>query len=279
MTGTILVTGATGTVGRHVVEQLTRAGAQVRATSRSTSNPLPGTETILTATPADDLLAGCIAIFVVAPALGPAPVERLRELIVAANAGAVQRLVLLSTASASDPLSPTGAHHRVLEETAAEFAGTAHILRPVPFALNTIHWWSPTIRAAGFAEGPYVDVPMAPIDEIDVADVAARLLLSSDEPLGVIDLTGPQTLSSRAQIDVLARLLGTHIAVREIAPDEVRNRLGTAGIPAAAVESLLRSFHLAAERPVTVSGAVERITGGPAHTYEQWAERNLDAFR
>ena len=176
-------------------------------------------------------------------------------------------------------MSPTGSHHRVLEETAAEFAGALHILRPVPLALNTIHWWGPTIRVAGLAEGPYIDVPMAPIDEVDVADVAARLLLSGDEPSGVIDLTGPHTLSSRAQIDVLARLLGTHIAVREIAPDEVRNRLGAAGVPAAAVESLLRSFHVAAERPLTVSGAVERITGRPAHTYEQWAERHLDAFQ
>lgn len=67
MNGSILVTGATGTVGRRVVEQLARADAQVRATSRSTSNPLPGAETILTAAPADDLLAGCTAVFVVAP--------------------------------------------------------------------------------------------------------------------------------------------------------------------------------------------------------------------
>ncbi|KXO95943.1 hypothetical protein AXK61_04675 [Tsukamurella pseudospumae] len=273
------MTGATGTVGRRVVEQLIRAGAQVRATSRSTSNPLPGTGTILAAAPADDLLAGCIAAFVVTPALGPAPAERLRELVGAANEGTVERVVLLSTASASDPLSPTGAHHRVLEETAAEFAGALHLLRPVPFALNTIHWWSPTIRAAGFAEGPYIDVPMTPIDEVDVADVAARLLLSRDEPSGIVDLTGPQTLSSRAQIGVLARLLGTPIAVREITPEDVHSRLSAVGIPSAAVESLLRSFSLAAERPVRVSGAVERITGRPAHTYEQWAERNLDAFR
>ncbi|CAM3283377.1 NAD(P)H-binding protein [Tsukamurella hominis] len=277
----ILVTGATGVVGRRVVAHLAANGASVRATSRTPdAADLPDDiETLSSSAPAHALLDGCSSVLIVASALGAAQQDRLAELVASANAAQVGRLVHLSTASVTDPRSPTGAHHRALEEVSAGFAGTRHVLRPVPFALNTLHWWGPTVRAGRFAEAPYLDVPMAPIDERDVADVAATLLLGTPEPDGPLHLTGPEALSSREQLGLLAEALGTPLDVREIEPDEVRRRLAGAGVPAPAVESLLQSFELAAEHPVTPSGVVERITGRPARRYGQWVVDHVEQFR
>ncbi|MCS3780437.1 NAD(P)H-binding protein [Tsukamurella ocularis] len=277
----ILVTGATGVVGRRVVAQLAANGASVRATSRTPeAADLPdGIETQSSSAPAHALVDGCASVLIVASALGSAPHDRLAEFVAAANAAQVGRLVHLSTASVTDPLSPTGAHHRALEEVSAGFAGTRHVLRPVPFALNTLHWWGPTVRAGRFAEAPYLDVPMLPVDERDVADVAATLLLGTPEPDGPLHLTGPEALSSREQLGLLAKALETPLDVREIEPDEVRRRLAGAGVPAPAVESLLRSFEVAALGPIAPSDVVERTTGRPARTYAQWIADHVEQFR
>lgn len=277
----ILVTGATGVIGRRVVAQLVANGVSVRATSRTPETAdLPlGTETVSSSAPAQALLDGCSAVLIVASALGVAQHNRLAELVAAANVARAGRLVHLSTASVTDPLSPTGAHHRALEEVSAGFTGARHVLRPVPFALNTLHWWGPTVRAGRFAEAPYLDVPMAPVDERDVADVAATLLLGTSEPDGPLHLTGPEALSSREQLGLLAEALGTPLDVREIEPDEVRRWLAEAGVPAPAVESLLRSFEVAASNPVAPSDAVEKITGRRARTYAQWIADHVEHFR
>ncbi|MGC5028198.1 NAD(P)H-binding protein [Tsukamurella sp. DT100] len=276
----ILVTGATGVVGRRVVAHLAANGASVRATSRTPdAADLPDDiETLSSSAPAHALVDGCSSVLIVASALGAAQQDRLAELVAAANAAQVGRLVHLSTASVTDPLSPTGAHHRALEEVSAGFTGARHVLRPVPFALNTLHWWGPTVRAGRFAEAPYLDVPMVPVDERDVADVATALLLGTSEPDGPLRLTGPEALSSREQLGLLAEALGTALDVREIEPDEVRRRLAGAGVPAPAVESLLRSFEVAAERPALPTDAVPRILGRPARDYAGWVRDHLDAF-
>ncbi|MGZ9839580.1 NAD(P)H-binding protein [Tsukamurella ocularis] len=276
-----MVTGATGLIGRRVVAQLAAGGVPVRATSRTpdTAGLPDGVEVVRTSTPAAALLDGCSSLLIVASALGTEQRERLADLVAAANAAGTGRLVHLSTASVTDPLSPTGAHHRALEEISAAFAGTRHVLRPVPFALNTLHWWGSTVRAGRFAEVPYLDVPMVPVDERDVADVAAALLHGTREPGGALHLTGPQALSSREQLGLLAEALGTRLDVREIEPDEVRRRLAAVGVPAPAVDSLLRSFEVAASDPPAPNDVVERITGRPARTYAQWVADHVEQFR
>ena len=277
----ILVTGATGVIGRRVVEPLVAGGAAVRATSRTpdTAGLPDAVEVVRPTDPAAALLHGCSALLIVASALGTDQEERLTELVDAANATGTGRLVHLSTASVTDSQSPTGAHHRALEEVSSRFDGTRHVLRPVAFALNTLHWWGPTVRAARLAEAPYLDVPMTPIDERDVADVAAALLLGTPEPDGPLHLTGPHALSSREQLAVVAEALDTPLDVREIEPDEVRRRLAAVGVPAPAVDAMLRSFEVAAEHPSRPTDAVSRILGRPARSYASWACDHIEGFR
>jgi len=276
----ILVTGAAGVIGRRVTKQLVAQEADVRATTRTPASVgLPaGVEVVSSASPAGDLLDGCSALMIVAPALGERAEERLAAIVAAANAAGIHRLVHLSTASVTDPRSATGAHHRRLEAVVDRFSGVSHVLRPVPFALNTAHWWGSTVRAARFAEAPYLDVPMVPVDERDVADVAAALLLGTREPGGPLDLTGPEVRSSREQLGVIADELLAPIDVRSIEPDEVRRRLTAAGVPLPAVDSLLRSFAVAAEHPARPSDVVQRVLGRPARDYASWVRDHRSEF-
>ncbi|GAB20701.1 hypothetical protein GOEFS_124_00330 [Gordonia effusa NBRC 100432] len=276
----ILITGATGVVGRRVVDQLREAGTAVRATSRTPSDAgfSDDVEVVDSTAPADQLISGCRSILIVAPVLGDAPVARLADLMAAARTTGVERLVQLSTASAADPLSPTGAYHRALEDGTVDFAGRRYILRPVPFALNTAHWWAPTIRTGRVAEGPYLDAPTAPVDERDVADVAAALLTSGDLPSGTLNLTGPQHVSPRQQLQVLAELLDVDLTVRDLPAADVRTRMTDAGVPAAAVDSLLRSFEFAMEPGVELTATVESVLGRPARSYRDWARDHRSLF-
>ncbi|MFW0788025.1 SDR family oxidoreductase [Gordonia sp. CPCC 205333] len=275
-----LVTGATGAVGRRVVDQLLGAGRTVRATSRTPADAgLPDeVEVVDSAAPADQLLSGCRSILLVAPALGNSPIVRLAELMAKARTAGIERLVQVSTASAADTLSPTGAYHRALEDGTVDFSGRRYILRPVPFALNTAHWWAPTIKTDRVAEGPYLDAPTAPIDERDVADVATALLTGSELTSDTLNLTGPQHVSPRQQLQVLARLLDVDLTVRELPADDVRTRMADVGIPAAAIDSLLRSFEFAMEYGVELTLTVETVLGRPARSYRDWARDHRGLF-
>lgn len=279
----ILVTGATGIVGRRVVTELLDAGQVVRATSRAPATArLPaGVEIFDTAQPADQLLNGCDAVLINASAMGADPLTRLQEFVDAANTLKVRRLAQLSTASVHDRLSPAGRWHRSLQEVTEEFRRTRYVLQPAPLALNTIHWWAPTVCSGRFAEGPYLHAPMTPIDEHDVARVAACLLADvNGEYRGPQELllTGPQILTLRQQIDTWSMVLGFDIAVREISATEARRRLIHAGVAPTAIDTLLRSFEMALEHSVQITRHVEQILHRAPTSFAAWAQRNRAAF-
>ncbi len=267
--------GATGVVGRRVVSTLAEAGVAVRATSRDPrAAAIPSAEVVPTGTDAAALVEGCDAVLVTTSALGDAPESRLAELL----AAAVGHVVLLSSASAADPESPTGERYRPLEALVTGSPAPWTVVRSVPFALNTAHWWAAAIRAGGTVETPFPDVPTAPVDERDVADALAAAL-TGPALRRTITLTGPHALSSRRQIAAIGDRLGRTLEVRAVSPDEVRARLGGAGVPRWAVDGLLRSFAHAQEHGIAVTDAVPTLAGHPARSYVDWVADNDEAFR
>ncbi|WP_328390713.1 SDR family oxidoreductase [Nocardia sp. NBC_00416] len=283
----VLVTGATGAVGRRVVDGLAAGGAEVRAVSRDPSTAgLPSdVECVAAQQPFGDLLAGMHAALVNVTALGlgdPAvdPVRRLDELVAAAHAHGTTRLVLLSSASALDPDSPIGAGYRPLENRIEQFTGNVTVLRPTLFASNTAHWWAAGIQQARSAGAPYADVAIAPIDERDVADAITAALLRAARP-GRSDhlLTGPERLTPRELVAIIAGLLGTDIAFDEVPPAVVRRELLDAGAAEWAVDGLLRSFEYAGSEPIAISDALQQFTGRAPRTYAEWVADHLTLFR
>ncbi|MET8799848.1 NmrA family NAD(P)-binding protein [Nocardia sp. NPDC004568] len=287
MASAIVVTGATGPIGRQVVAGLRDRGAEVRAVTRQAdaAPATAGIRFVSAQAPFVDLLDGARAALINVTALGAGdptadPEARLTELVAAARTHGVGHLVLLSSASAADPESPIGAGYRPVEERLAQFDGAVTILRSVLFMSNTAHWWSAAIQQSRTASAPYADVAVAPIDDRDVASVITAALLT--EPAAVAGthlLTGPALLTPRELVATIAEILGADIAFEDLPPDVVRGRLVGAGLPARAVDGLLRSFEYARLEPVAPSAAVQRFTGRRAGTYARWVADHLALFR
>lgn len=180
----VLVTGAAGRVGRAVVAELVGAGVPVRAlTRRPDAARLPAAVEVLSGDltvpdSIDTALQGTGAVFLVwtaPPATVPAVIERL--------ASHARRVVFLSSPhrtphpffQAPQP-NPMAALHANIERLIAETGLSTTIIRPGMFASNTLPWWAASIRHGDAVRWPYGAAETSPIDEHDVAAVAARSL-------------------------------------------------------------------------------------------------------
>jgi uncharacterized protein YbjT (DUF2867 family) len=147
------------------------------------------------------------------------------------------------------------------------------------FAANALNWWAPQIRVGGVVRWPYLAVPTAPVDERDIAAVAARALCEDGHAGAEYVLTGPQSLSQFEQVSAIGRvMIGRSLRIEEMSPDEARRELLTIG-PLVAVNMLLAAWAAAIGQPAHVTSTVEEITGAPAETFLDWATDNAAEFR
>jgi len=283
----VLVTGATGGVGRLVVDELLRAGVSVRAlTRRPEDAALPaGVEVVAgdLTVPAslDAALAGAAAVFLVwtaAPDAAPAAVARL-----AAQSSPHPRRVVYLSAPYRTPHpffqqpNPMRDLHAGVERLLAATGLEVAVLRPGMFASNALHWWAPQIRHGDVVRWPYAAAETAPIDERDLAAVAARVLLDARHARGDYVLTGPESLSQAAQVRAIGDAIGRPLHFEELSPDEFRR--DTAGTwPGGVVEMLLGAWGATLGHPAFVTSAVHEILGSPPRTFRQWAADHAAAF-
>jgi uncharacterized protein YbjT (DUF2867 family) len=162
---------------------------------------------------------------------------------------------------------------RLLAATSLEVV----VLRPGMFASNARHWWGAQIRDGDVVRWPYADVETAPIDERDIAAVAARLLLDARHTAGDFVLTGPESLSQAAQVHTIGDAIGRPLRFEELSPDEFRR--DTAGTwPGGVAEMLLAAWGATLGRPAFVTSAVQEILGSSPRTFYQWAADHAAAF-
>ncbi|MUL63734.1 nucleoside-diphosphate sugar epimerase [Mycobacterium sp. CBMA 234] len=274
---TILITGATGNVGRPLVEQLHRAGVKVRAITRNTSAAFP--PEVETVASVRDGLTGVSAVFLNSRALGP----DLDWTVQAAKDAGVTKLVALSAINADDDFSrqPSrfrGDRNKEVEQLAVD-SGLAWVsLRPSLFATNFIGMWAGQLQNGDVVAGPYASASSAPIVESDIAAVAAHALLSDDLIGQKVPLTGPQSFTNTELLAVVGQILGRDLQYREIPIDDVRRRFEAIGFPAefgAAYAALLAET---VDVPAVVTDDIERILGRPAQTFADWVGRYRAAF-
>ncbi|MGH7650710.1 MAG: NAD(P)H-binding protein [Gemmatimonadaceae bacterium] len=283
----ILVTGATSRVGRLVVDELLRAGVDVRALTRHPENAaLPiGADVVAgdftVPDTLDDALEGTGAVLLVWTA-PPATAPRVIAKIAAQTSDERRRVVYLSAPFRTrhpffQQPNPLRDLHEEIERLLADSNLDVAILRPGMFASNARHWWAPQIRIGDVVRWPYGAVETAPIDERDIASVAARVLL--DDNLANVDcvLTGPESLSQAEQVQAIGDATGRPLQFEELSPDEFR-RETAATWQASVVEMLLSAWRASLGHPAFVTTAVQEILGRPARTFAQWAGDNAEAF-
>ncbi|WFE93071.1 NAD(P)H-binding protein [Micromonospora sp. WMMD987] len=279
----VLVTGATGRIGRAVVDLLTDAGVPVRALVRGTGAAvdLPGTvETVTGDLTVPDSLAPALrdvgTVFLVwtaPPGTAAAVVDRL--------AADPRRVVYLSAPHRTphpffQQPNPMAAGHAEVERLIAATGLDATIVRPGMFASNALHWWSAAVRGDGVVRWPYGTAETAPVDDRDVAAVVARTLCEDGHGGGDYVLTGPESLTQAEQVRLLGDALGRRLTFEELPPDEFRRRSPVDARPA--VDMLLAAWNAATGRPAYVTPTVADLLGRPARTFRQWATDHATAF-
>ena len=273
----ILVTGATGTVGRNVVDHLLEAHAEVRPVSRHPERAaLPAGPAAVRGDLAEPdslrtALQGVDRVFLFPAA---APLDRFLDL--ARDAG-VRHVVLLSSSAAADgEPSAIGRSHQVHERAVAASGLPWTFLRPGAFMANDL-MWAPTVRGDGVVRAPYVQAATAPIDERDIAAVAVRALLDEDPHAGrAYQLTGPESLTVADRVQILGTVLGRPLRLVELDPAQARE-LMAARMPASVVDAVL-GLMARAGSSAPVSPGVEQVTGRPPHTYAEWVTHNAAAW-
>jgi uncharacterized protein YbjT (DUF2867 family) len=272
----ILITGATGTVGRNVVEQLREfdPAVELRALSRNPEAALPeGVELAVGDLAAPETLAaafkGVDAVHLINFAgdqygalPDPAAVVALAE-----EAGVRRSTVLGGVA--------TGPLERLLEASSIE---TTH-LHPVEFMSNAIMWWAAPIKAGGGIREPFGDRLSAMVHPADIGAVAAKVLLEGGHDGRSLTITGPEVLTMHDKARILGEAVGREIEFVELTVEEAHAKWRGEGADEGLIAFLTEALGNTPEEGKTVAPTVEQVTGRKARTFAAWAAEHADAFR
>jgi uncharacterized protein YbjT (DUF2867 family) len=274
----VVVTGATGNVGRPLVTELAEAGIEVRAVTRNpdTADFPSGVTSFDSALAA---LSGARAVFLNSRALG----ESMAATVDAARAAGVTRLIALSAINADDEFSrqPSrfrGDRNKEVDQLAADSGLEWVSLRPTVFASNFAGMWAPQIRGGDVVGGPYASASTAPIADPDIAAVAVRALLT-DELVGKrVPLTGPEALTNTQLVETIGTVLRRPLRYQEAPPELVRQRFIGLGFGADFADAYMGLLAETIDRPALVTHDVEKILDRPATSFAQWVSDHRHLF-
>lgn len=286
MDGKILVTGATGTVGREVVTRLAGAGASVRAGARSPGMlaiPDDRVETfamdVRDPTDLDRALEDVHKVFFLTP-LDQTMAEYAALMVERARAHGVTHMVRLSALGVGYPREITlakvhGEVERVIRASGLEWT----FLRPNAFMQNFITYWGESIRRKRAFFMPQGHGRVSYVDVRDIADVAVEVLTGSGHAGRAYKLTGPEALSNYDISATLSAALGREIRYEDIPTDEAERLLADQGMSEWMVRVVLELFEMsAADDAATVTDTVERLTGKAPISFDAFARDFRHAF-
>lgn len=280
----ILVTGATGHVGRELVRQLDAEGAACRILVRDAARAagLPGRVERRTGDLDDPAAVGqaCDGVdrlFLLVPGIG---LEHTERVVAAARAAGVRHIVYLSSyAVIGNPVPAMGRWHHQREQLIRAAGIPSTFLRPCGFMTNAFDWL-PTIRSGGYVLDPVGPGRAALIDPADIAAVAARALTEDCHNGREYLLTGGKALTVSEHVQILAAAIGRDIEVRPVATaaEAVRFRYPH-GAPPALADALIEGLALMrADTAGMLSDTVRQLLGRGPCTFADWCARNAPAF-
>ena len=279
---TIVVTGATGNVGRELVPLLLAAGAHVRAVTRDPASAVPAGADVVRADlfdPAtlDDAFAGADAVFLLWPSYSPEAAGP----VVDAIARHARRVVFLSALGVpeADPSGepPRGLFHAHLEWLILRTSLEWTFLRAGGFATNTLGW-AEEIRESGTVHWVYGGAGRSLIHEADIAAVAARALTEDGHTGARYELTGPSVVTQTEQLRLIGAAIGRELRWVELSEEDARARMRELGWTPEFIKSGLAHWARIVTEPEPVTGTVEQVTGAPARPFAQWAREHASAF-
>lgn len=272
---TILVTGATGTIGRHVVEQLAGAGHTTRALSRRPADAdLPAGVDVRTGdltrphtlAPALD---GVTALHLIA--IGGddfRPLTTAPEIVDLAVAAGVARITVL-----------TGSDDELATVRAVEASGVActHV-RPLEFMANKLGW-ADSIRKEGVVRAGFADHLSALVHEADVAAVIAAALTGEGHAGRTYVPTGPEALRRTDAARIIGEVVGRPVRFEELSEAEVRAEMRAQGIQPEVIDFVVGYEASPPPEAAVPTSLVAAVTGRPPRTFAGWVAEHAAAFR
>lgn len=266
---TILVTGATGNIGRKVVDHLLAGGeGAIRA---------------LTTNPAKAALPDGVEVavgYLRKPETLPAAFDGVKAVYLAPTPDTVEEVLRLAREAGVERVVDLSGEHEswwggVAKAVEASGLAWTH-LSPGDFMENSLSW-APQIIATDTVREPYPEGRSAPIAMDDIARVAAAVLTSDDHEGRALPLTGPEILTPVDLVDRIGAARGRPVRFEKVTRDEAVAVLKpTMGEQTEwYVDTVLAGR---VEWPVEVQPTVEQVTGAPATTFAQWAQANAASF-
>ena len=281
---TILVIGATGRVGRHVVDQLVNRGTAVRVLTRDPSKAdFPaGVEVaqgdLLDIDALRAAFTGVDAFFLLNAVTGDEFTQALITLNIAREMG-VDRLVYLSVIHADRFVNvPHFAVKFGAERMIEQMGFSATILRPSYFIDND-HMSKDVIVDHGVYPMPIGGKGLAMVDTRDIAEVAAIELVRRAQaptmlPVETINLVGPDTLTGSDVAAIWSGVLGRTIVYGGDDPSALEQNLASFMPKWTAYDMRLMAERFVSDGMIPEAGGVERLTrllGRPLHSYRDFA--------
>jgi uncharacterized protein YbjT (DUF2867 family) len=280
----LLVTGATGNIGRELVRELEAKGAEMRVLVRDRARaaallPDGGRRVDLAVGDLDEpatlthAFAGVDRVFLLTPGIGT---EHAVHAVAAAREAGVGHIVHLSSINVlGDPMPAMGRWHHEREKVIRASGIPATFLRPGSFMTNALAW-ATTIRSGGYVLDPVGPGRVASIDPADIAAVAA-LVLSEDGHQGwAYVLTGDEPLTVAEQVEIIAETIGRDIEVRATAtPAEAARARFPDGAPQELIDAIAETFaRMRADTVGFQTDTVRRLLGRRPRTFADWCARN-----
>lgn len=279
----ILITGASGNVGKEVLKQISQTGAQVRAAFQSASKATAapsGVEIVAVDYNQPETLRAALKgvdrVFLVGPPTAQLPALERQATDVIAQTD-VRQLVKLSAMGGREAIFPR--QHAESEDYIRSSGVPYTFLRPNGFMQNMVNYNAPTINTQNAFYGTEGDGQISQIDVRDVAAVAVKALTEDGHVGKAYTLTGPQALTNTDAAQILSGQLGREIRYVNLPAAQLREALLAAGVPEWNADALLDLQRLYREgKAATVTGDVEQILGRKPISFAQFCGDYRYAF-
>jgi uncharacterized protein YbjT (DUF2867 family) len=273
----IAVLGATGTIGRRVVAELSRKRGVIRALVRTVpANPIGSVDYVqidLTKKESIELALDRVEkLFLLSPIGEAQSVSELNIVTSAAKQG-VRRIVKLSVMHA-DPVSPIefARIHGSLEEAIRASGCEWTFIRPNMFLQNL--FWYKTALQQGQLPLPLADAPVSHVDANDVASVSATALLDDAHAEKSYTVTGPAAVTGTEMASVLSEVLHKAISYQPLSRASFQAYLQSTGETPYVVAAEVGLFSYWSEgHGSQVTGDVAQVTGRAATSLKTFAHR------
>ena len=280
----ILITGASGNVGREVLKQIAQTGVRVRAAFQSAGKAAvapSGVEIVIVDFNQPDTLRAALNgvdhVFLVGPPTSDLPALERKAVDEIRRSGA-PHIVKLSAMGGRTAIFPR--QHTDSEDYIKSSGLPYTFLRPNGFMQNFVTYSSGTITAQNAIYGSQGEGKVSHIDIRDIAAVAVRILTGDGNNGAAYTLTGPEALTNTRIAEILSDDVGREIKYVNLTDDQYKQAVIGAGVPewsANAVTDLQRFYREGGAS--TVTRDVEQLLGRKPISFEQFSRDYKEAFQ